>query len=50
MFAVNVNLTVAEGFNVSKEAILPLTQRFWGITFEGIDKLFVSFESSIVIE
>ena len=35
MFAVNANMTVSEGLNISKANILPLTQRFWGLVFEG---------------
>ncbi|XP_055338944.1 atrial natriuretic peptide receptor 1-like isoform X2 [Paramacrobiotus metropolitanus] len=35
MFASTVNLTVAEGGKVDKEHIIPLTQRFWGIKWEG---------------
>ena len=35
MFAVNVNMTVSEGQNVSRQAIVELTQRFWGKAWEG---------------
>lgn len=35
MFAVNANMTVSEGLNISKANIIPLTQRFWGVVFEG---------------